>query len=69
MDKTSLLNTIQAEEEDLNASGRFAWTESWPGFSLAAVIADNSYEHYQDHRQQIQRWLDAPKQDEDHRSR
>jgi hypothetical protein len=46
-------------EEDLNAAHRFAWTESWPGYSLIAVIADNSYEHYQDHVQQIQRLLDA----------
>lgn len=44
-------------EEDLNASHRFAWTESWPGSSLIAVIADNSYEHYHDHAQQIRHWL------------
>src|SRR5215469_9455056 len=46
-------------EEDLNTPHRFAWTESWPGYSLIAAIADNSYEHYQDHAQQIQRLLDA----------
>ena len=46
-------------EEDLNAPHRFAWTESWPGYSLIAAIADNSYEHYQDHAQQIRRLLDA----------
>jgi hypothetical protein len=46
-------------EEDLNAAHRFAWTESWPGYSLIAAIADNSYEHYQNHGEQIQRWLDA----------
>ena len=46
-------------ENDLNAAHRFAWTESWPGFSLIAAIADNSYEHYQDHGEQIRRWLDA----------
>ena len=45
-------------EEDLNASHRFAWTASWPGSSLIAVIADNSYEHYYDHAQQIHGWLD-----------
>ena len=50
-------------EEDLNVPHRFAWTEAWPGSSLIAVIADNSYEHYQDHAQQIHRWLDVPKQD------
>lgn len=44
-------------EEDLNASHRFAWTEAWPGSSLIAVIADNSWEHYQDHAQQIRRRL------------
>jgi len=45
-------------EDDINASHRFAWTESWPGSSLLAVIADNSYEHYYDHAQQIRNWLD-----------
>ena len=48
-------------EEDLNAAHRFAWTESWPGFSVIEAIADNSYEHYADHAQQIRRWLDASK--------
>lgn len=47
-------------EEDLNGSQRFAWTQHWPGYSLLAVIADNSYEHYQDHAQQIRRRLDSP---------
>ncbi len=46
-------------EEDLNAAHRFAWAEPWYGSSLIAVIADNSYEHYQDHGEQIQRWLDV----------
>lgn len=45
-------------EEDINASQRYAWTEFWPGSSLIAVIADNSYEHYNDHVQQIRSWLD-----------
>jgi hypothetical protein len=48
-------------EEDVNASQRFAWTKSWPGCSLLAVIADNSYEHYFDHAQHIRHWLDASK--------
>ena len=46
-------------QEDITTSHRFAWTEFWPGSSLLAVIADNSYEHYQDHAQQIRRWLDS----------
>ncbi len=44
-------------EEEINASHRFAWTEAWPGSSLIAVIADNSYEHYYDHAQQIRNWF------------
>ena len=50
------LFTQALSEEDLNPH-RFAWTEAWPGYSLVAVIADNSYEHYQDHTQQIRRRL------------
>lgn len=53
------LLTAAYSEEDLNAAHRFAWTESWPDLSLIAAIADNSYEHYQDHGEQIRRWLDA----------
>jgi len=53
------LLTQTLSEEDVNASHRFAWTEHWPGSSLLAVIADNSYEHYHDHAQQIRRWLDT----------
>ncbi len=45
--------------EDLNTPHRFAWAEMWPGHSLLGVIANNSYEHYQEHAQQIRRWLDA----------
>ena len=50
--------TKQPSEEDLNAPHRFAWTEPWPGYSLIAVIADNSYEHYHGHARQIHRLLD-----------
>jgi hypothetical protein len=46
-------------EEDWNASDRFPWTASWPGHSLLAVIADNSYEHYADHEQHIRSLLAA----------
>ena len=55
------LLTQKFSEEDLNASHRFAWTESWPGYSLISAIADNSYEHYEDHAQQIRRWLNTSK--------
>jgi hypothetical protein len=48
-------------EEDLNASDRFPWTNDWPGHSLVAVIADNSYEHYMDHGEQVRRWIAASK--------
>ena len=51
------LLTQTLSEEDLNASHRFAWTESWPGSSIIAAIADNSYEHYCDHAQHIRCWL------------
>jgi len=53
------LLTQTLSEEEINASHRFAWTEYWPGSSLLAVIADNSYEHYRDHAQQIRRRLDT----------
>ncbi|GCE21553.1 ClbS/DfsB family four-helix bundle protein [Dictyobacter kobayashii] len=53
------LLTQTLSEEDLNASQRFDWTKFWPGASLIAVIADNSYEHYQDHAQHIRCLLDA----------
>jgi len=48
-------------EEEINASHRFAWTEAWPGASIIAVIADNSYEHYQDHAQQVRKLLAGSK--------
>lgn len=53
------LLTQTFSEEDLNASDRFAWTDSWPGHSLIAVIADNSYEHYANHAQHIRSLLDS----------
>jgi len=57
------LLTQKLSEEDLNGSDRFAWTKLWPGSSIIAVIADNSYEHYHDHAQHIRHWLDASKID------
>ena len=63
------LLTQAFSEEDLNASHRFPWTESWPGASVIAAIADNSFEHYDDHAQHIQHLLDTSKKDvHDHRS-
>lgn len=53
------LLTQKFSEEDLNAAHRFTWTESWPGYSLISAIADNSYEHYQDHTQHIRHLLDV----------
>jgi hypothetical protein len=53
------LLTQTLSKEEVNTSHRFAWTEHWPGSSLLAVIADNSYEHYHDHAQHIQRLLDT----------
>ena len=50
-------------EQDITTPHRFAWTDAWPGSSILAVIADNSYEHYHDHAQQIRRWLDASQKD------
>lgn len=50
-----LLQTLS--EEEITSPHRFAWTEHWPGSSVLAVIADNSYEHYQDHAEQIRHLL------------
>jgi hypothetical protein len=52
---TALVQTVG--EEALNARERYSWTWAWPGYSLIAVIADNSYEHYADHAQQIRQLL------------
>lgn len=42
-------------DEDLNDSGRFAdMPTEWQPWKL---IAENSYEHYHDHRHDIQSWL------------
>ena len=50
-------------EEDITTPHRFAWTDAWSGSSILAVIADNSYEHYHDHAQQIRHWLNASQSD------
>ena len=41
-------------EEDLNDPNRFSWLE---GHSLLALIAGNSYDHYQEHAEQVRFWL------------
>ncbi len=41
-------------DEDLNDPQRFPWTE---GESILAFIADNSYNHYREHSEQIRAWL------------
>ena len=50
--------TQTISDEDLNAPHRFAWAEPWGDHSLLAVIAGNSYGHYQGHIEQIQAWID-----------
>lgn len=50
-----LLNLVEAtSEEELTSHDRFAWLN---GSSLREVIAGNTYEHYQEHAQQIRAWL------------
>lgn len=55
----TFLNQVQAafqalSDEDLNDPHRFPELE---GHSLSALIAGNSYSHYREHAEQIQRWL------------
>jgi hypothetical protein len=50
-----ILDIIQEmPEEDLFNPGRFVWAEGEP---LWQVIAGDTYEHYQEHQKQIQKWL------------
>jgi hypothetical protein len=50
-----IMDIIQAmREEDLISPQRFAWTQGSP---LWQLIAGDTYEHYQEHRKQIQEWL------------
>ncbi len=44
--------------EDLSDPNRFSWLE---GRSLLALIAGNSYDHYQEHAEQVRSWLHATK--------
>lgn len=41
--------------DDLTDSGRFPWLGNRP---LWPTLAENGYEHYREHRELIQRWLD-----------
>jgi len=43
-------------EEDFGEAHRFSW---WQGEPISLVIASNSFEHYQEHAEQIQAWLQA----------
>jgi len=50
-----ILDIIQEmPEEDLFNPVRFVWAEGEP---LWQVIAGDTYEHYQEHQKQIQKWL------------
>jgi len=50
-----ILSIIQAmPEEDLLNPHRFSWTQGEP---LWKSIAGDTYEHYQEHSEQIQQWL------------
>jgi hypothetical protein len=53
--REELLDQIaELSEADLNESHRFPWSE---GRSLLNRIADNSYEHEQEHIEQIRSWI------------
>ncbi len=50
-----LLEQVQAlSEDDITNPQRFPWTD---GRGLVPFIAANSYEHYQEHFEQIHKWL------------
>jgi len=50
-----LLEQVQAlSEDDITNPQRFPWTD---GHGLVPYIAANSYEHYQEHFEQIRKWL------------
>ena len=54
-----ILSIVQAmPEEDLLNPHRFSWSQGEP---LWKSIAGDTYEHYQEHILQIQRWLDSTK--------
>jgi hypothetical protein len=50
-----LMELVQSlSEEDLNDIHRFDW---WYGRPITLPIAANSYEHYREHAEEIERWL------------
>jgi hypothetical protein len=50
-----IMDIIQAmPEDDLISSQRFVWTKGSP---LWQLVAGDTYEHYQEHIGQIQKWL------------
>ncbi len=50
-----LLKSMPAE--DFGNTHRFSW---WEGEPISQVIASNSFEHYEEHAEQIQAWLQTP---------
>jgi hypothetical protein len=57
--REDLLDAIEdLEDEDLNDPDRFPWSE---GRSLLDRIAGNSFEHEQEHIEQIRAWMDERK--------
>ncbi len=54
-----LVMTVEGmSEQDLTEPGRFQW---WPGRPVWEPIAANSYEHYREHIELIESWLEAAK--------
>ena len=53
-----IVEVVQAmPEEDLIDPRRFAWLD---GDSLRQLVAGDTYDHYEEHRQQIEEWLARP---------
>jgi hypothetical protein len=53
-----IVEAVQAmPEEDLIDPRRFAWLD---GDSLRQLVAGDTYDHYEEHRQQIEEWLARP---------
>jgi hypothetical protein len=53
-----IVEAVQAmPEEDLIDPHRFAWLN---GDSLRQLVAGDTYDHYEEHRQQIEEWLARP---------